>query len=105
MANTDGLQDLEARNADGSGNNLLNPDLGTADSSFSRLADADYADGEGAVQDRGNAREISNTIVDQDTSIDSTVGASNLFTFFGQFIDINTFQEVNISGNINTIVF
>ena len=62
MSHTDGLQNLEERNSDGTGNNLLDPDLGAADSQFLRLADVAYSDGIGAIEERGNARTISNTI-------------------------------------------
>ena len=87
MAITDGLQNLEERNSDGSGNNLLDPELGTADSPFSRLADPVYADGIGAVEPDENARTISNAIADEEKVVESSFGASDLFTFFGQFID------------------
>ncbi len=87
MAITDGLQNLERRNSDGKGNNLLDPELGSSGTRFSRLADPAYADGIGAVEDRGNARSISNSINDQDGVIASSHSASDLLTYFGQFID------------------
>ncbi len=87
MTITDGLHNLERRSSDGTGNNLLDPDLGSAGTRFSRLADPAYADDVGAPEDRGNARAISNSIVDQDGVIPSTHTASDLLTYFGQFID------------------
>lgn len=87
MAFTDGLLTLEQRTADGNGNNLADADLGAANTQFKRLADADYADNVGSIRQGPNAREISNTIVDQEQTTESAFGASDLFTFFGQFID------------------
>jgi len=84
---TENLHSLEAREIDGTNNNLSNPEFGSAETGFARLANADYADGEGAVQDRGNAREISNAIADQEVSTPNSKVSSDLLTFFGQFID------------------
>ena len=81
------LIDLEAREADGSGNNTANPDWGSTQSTFIRLAPAAYADGISEPIERENPREISNAIAAQDGDIPNTFGASDLFTFFGQFID------------------
>lgn len=87
MAGTDNLKTLAARTADGSGNNIDNPTWGAADTQFIRLADADYADGVGAVRPGPNAREISNTISHEEQTNESAFKASDLFTFFGQFLD------------------
>jgi len=87
MTITDGLQNLERRSSDGTGNNLLDPELGSAGTNFARLGDPAYADGVGTVEDHGNARAISNSIVSQDGEIANTHSASDLLTYFGQFID------------------
>ena len=81
------LIELDAREADGSGNNAANSDWGSTQSTFIRLAPAAYANGISEPIERENPREISNTIVAQDGDIPNTFGASDLFTFFGQFID------------------
>ncbi len=87
MIDTSGLRNLESRNVDGTGNNAANPTAGSVGTNFIRLGDAQYADGVGAPEDRENPREISNTILDQDASVPNSISASDLFTFFGQFID------------------
>jgi Ca2+-binding RTX toxin-like protein len=81
------LNQFETRTADGTGNNAANPDWGATDATFIRLAPAAYADGISEPIERENPREISNTIAAQDGDIPNTFGASDLFTFFGQFID------------------
>jgi len=87
MANTSGLRNLESRNVDGTGNNVANSQYGTPDTNFIRLGEVQYADGIGAPEDRENPRLISNTVLDQDASAPNSFSASDLFTFFGQFID------------------
>lgn len=82
------LLDEEAREADGTGNNLAHDDWGAAGTGLLRIADAAYADGAGAPYiGHANPRDISNAILDQDGSMPSASGVSDLFTFFGQFID------------------
>lgn len=81
------LTDLQPREADGSGNNAANPDWGSTQSTFIRLVPAAYEDGISEPIERENPREISNAIAAQDGDIPNTFGASDLFTFFGQFID------------------
>lgn len=87
MVDTTGLRNLETRVINGSGNNAANPQLGNSGTNFIRLGDAQYADGIGAPEDRENPRDISNTILDQTGSVPNSFAASDLFTFFGQFID------------------
>ena len=80
----------EVRSIDGSGNNLENPELGSAGSQLIRIAEADYSDGidQPAGSDRPSAREISNVL--------SAVGEEDLFSqrdlsaflyVWGQFLD------------------
>lgn len=78
----------EARHIDGTGNNLEHGTWGSAGSSLLRVAPASYADGIGAYHTgAANPRDISNAILDQDGLDPSSFDVSDLFTFFGQFID------------------
>ena len=58
---------LSVESIDGTGNNLANPDWGSAGTDLLRIAPAAYADGVSAPAgaDRPSARVISNTIADQ----------------------------------------
>jgi peroxidase len=81
---------LSAAAIDGSGNNVENPEWGSTDEQFLRLAEADYADEISAVngEDRPGAREISNALADsvgQDTVSDRLMSA--MMYVWGQFID------------------
>ena len=87
MVDTTGLRNLETRNVDGTGNNAANSQYGSANTNFIRLGDAQYADGVGTPEDRENPRQISNTVLDQAAPVPNSFAASDLFTFFGQFID------------------
>ena len=86
---SDGIDLTEIQSFDGTGNNLENPDLGAAHSEFTRIVDADYADGLDAPsgEDRVSAREVSNIVLAQDESIESSRGLSDYIWQFGQFID------------------
>jgi peroxidase len=80
----------ETRTLDGSNNNETNSDWGSSGSTFIRLTSAayHYENNEAyTVEPRTNYRELSNDIVQQDAPITNTYGVSDLFTFFGQFID------------------
>ena len=77
----------EAREADGTGNNLINDGWGSAGSDLLREAPASYADGAGVPNTGVIPRDISNAILDQDGLQPNSFDASDLFTFFGQFID------------------
>ncbi|TWU01936.1 peroxidase family protein [Neorhodopirellula pilleata] len=81
--------EVEVQSIDGTGNNLERANLGAAGTALVRIVDADYADGiaEPAGEDRLSAREISNIVFDQDESIPSSKGLSNLVWQWGQFID------------------
>src|SRR5689334_18463076 len=58
---------VDFRSIDGTGNNLANPDWGSAGADLLRVAPADYTDGIStpAGADRPSARLISNTVADQ----------------------------------------
>ncbi|QEG41026.1 peroxidase family protein [Roseimaritima ulvae] len=80
----------EYRTIDGTGNNLENPELGSAGSELLRVAENDYADGisEPAGEDRPSAREISNTVSDADP--EGTFSERDLSSYvylWGQFLD------------------
>lgn len=77
----------EAREADGTGNNLANDSWGSAGSDLLRAAPASYTDGAGMPNTGANPRDISNAILAQDGLQPNSFDASDLFTFFGQFID------------------
>ncbi len=81
---------LLAAAIDGTGNNLANPEWGSTNEQFLRLADAEYADGVSSVGgvDRPSARLISNEIADTGSS--TTVNnrmMSGMVYLWGQFID------------------
>lgn len=76
--------------ADGSGNNLTNPDWGSADSDLLRMARAAYGDGLSAPAgaNRPSPRLISDVLADQaDGDIISDRGLSAMVYAWGQFID------------------
>lgn len=83
------VQPGEFRSIDGTGNNLLDPLLGSAGSEFRRLVDPDYADGfsEPSGEDRPSAREISNILAAQEESVPSERGLSDIVWQWGQFLD------------------
>ena len=77
------------RTVDGRGNNENNPEWGVVDTQLLRFSKADYADGisELAGEDRPMAREISNSIFDQQELIGNDFGNNNLLWMWGQFLD------------------
>lgn len=79
----------EFRTIDGTGNNLLNPKFGSAETQLLRMADTDYSDGvsEPGGPSRKSAREISNIIAAQTESIPNSAGASDWVWQWGQFLD------------------
>ncbi|MDP5220907.1 peroxidase family protein [Ruegeria sp. 2205SS24-7] len=80
--------DIVTRPIDGAGTNTDNPDWGATDQELIRLAAATFADGIGEiVEDRPNARAISNAVATQDGVVESSFGASDLLWAWGQFID------------------
>ena len=93
-SNTSGTFDLlsvidEVREIDGTGNNIDNPDFGSAHVDLLRGAEVDYEDGVStpAGEDRVSAREISNEIAAQTTTEVNENGLTDLVWLFGQFID------------------
>lgn len=81
---------LSAAPIDGTGNNLQNPEWGSAGEDLLRLANAEYADAISTVggEDRPSARLISNTVSDaagEDVISDRMLSA--MIYAWGQFID------------------
>ena len=89
-----GLRDLE-----GTGNNLANPNFGSANEPFIRLTDARYGEFNPDIGETGNRelnpifdglepRDISNILGDQEDGLPtSEEGVNSLFTAFGQYFD------------------
>ena len=82
------LSESEFASIDGTGNNLENPDLGSAGETLIRAAEAAYADGfsEPAGTDRPSAREISNLLA-SDEGLTSDRLLSAFVYVWGQFVD------------------
>ncbi len=83
------LLDHEYRSIDGSGNNEVYTDLGSAGEQFLRSAPSGYGDGINTMagSDRPSPREISNELFHQDASEPNQEGASNFMWAWGQFVD------------------
>ena len=79
----------EFRTIDGSGNNVANPEWGSAEQPLLRKAPQDYEDGisEPSGETRVSAREISNEIHDQPELRENRRGASDFLWQWGQFLD------------------
>lgn len=77
------------RSIDGTGNNVANPDWGSAGSDLLRVGPVAYSDGVSspAGVDLPNARTISNVLMDQPQQTESAFGLSNFIYAWGQFID------------------
>jgi Animal haem peroxidase/RTX calcium-binding nonapeptide repeat (4 copies) len=79
---------LEFRSLDGSGNNLLNPNLGQAGNIYRRFGEANYGENGSIVSDLPNARLVSNVIFnDLFVNLFSENNASHLISIWGQFLD------------------
>lgn len=86
LAFTAGAQ--EYRTFDGTGNNLLNPNMGSVGSLLLREASgATYSDGLGSMMSRPSPREISNTFGTQSAPVGNHMDLSSMFWQWGQFID------------------
>ncbi|MEM9090856.1 MAG: peroxidase family protein [Cyanobacteria bacterium P01_F01_bin.53] len=75
-----------ARTLDGSGNNLLNPTLGSLGQSLDRKGNANYGDGLSSIADGPNPRAISNAVFSQPDSILNQRGLSDFNWAWGQFL-------------------
>ncbi|HVT29630.1 MAG TPA: peroxidase family protein, partial [Lacipirellulaceae bacterium] len=94
---------------DGVGNNVANPTWGAADTNFTRIGPANYADGISAPngQNLPSARAISNLIANQDLNgveqdLDNNRSLSDWVYAWGQFIDhdIDLTESSDVSMNI-----
>lgn len=78
----------DARSLDGSGNNLEDPTLGRAGEIYTRVADANYADGVGVMVDGPAERYLSNRIFNgSNQNIFSENGVTHWGFVWGQFLD------------------
>lgn len=88
---SNGIDDGEFREIDGSGNNLLNPLFGAANTELIRLVPGEASAGDpvdGVLGDGlPTVREVSNIVNDQDVSIVNDRGTSDYLWAWGQFID------------------
>jgi len=86
----------EFRSIDGAGNNLANPDWGSAGATLLRRAPSAYADGSSAPAGthRPGAREISNALFAQDGDIPAATYPSSMVWMWGQFLD----HDISLSG-------
>lgn len=89
---------------DGFGNNLENPDWGSTDEQFIRIAEAAYADGlsEPARMDEANAREISDLLSAQSESIINDRFITSMWFQWGQFLDHDINRVFDVRGFENT---
>jgi len=84
---------LEIRNIDGSDNNEVNPEWGTPGQPLLRKAPVGYEDGDSSPRGDGRpeplpgARDISNVVVAQSSSISNPQGSSDMLWQWGQLID------------------
>ena len=79
---------IEWRTLDGTENNPNDPDLGAADTIYTRVASANYADGIGELVDRPAERWLSNRIFnDVNQNVFSENGVTHWSFVWGQFID------------------
>ena len=96
----------ENRTVDGMGNNIDNPGFGSAGIQLLRMADNSYNDGISTLTSADkSAREISNILSAQTDSIPNSLGVSDFFWQWGQFlahdIDLTTGAEPTESSPIS----
>lgn len=94
------LQGLETRSLDGVGNNVANPEWGSAEHPFVRVADNSYGDGQNSLPDSLVApttlptpRQVSDAVMAQpkdlggnDLDIPNAAGSNEFLQFFGQYL-------------------
>ncbi len=86
----------EVRTIDGTGNNLIDTTLASTDTPFIRIVEADYADGisDAAGEARPSAREVSNNIAAQSTSMINDRFLTDFVWQWGQFLD----HDMDLTG-------
>ena len=90
---------VEFRSIDGTGNNLLDDDLGAADTVLLRLTTIAYGDGVGSPSgsDRPGARLISNLVAADTSSVPIAKPVSDFVWQWGQFVD----HDIDLTGAAN----
>lgn len=85
------------RSIDGNGNNLSNPDWGSATTNLLRMIPSAYADGISSPtgQNRPNPRTISNELFAQSNLLNDPLELSNFIWVYGQFID----HDISLTPN------
>ena len=97
--------DLKFRSLDGSGNNLLDNDLGKAGNIYKRVGKVNYANGNEIDDSLPNPRFVSNRIFnDLHVNLFSENNASHLVFVWGQFLD-HTFGLAESSHESANITF
>lgn len=89
----------EYRTIDGRGNNVAQPDFGSAGTALLRLSPAAYADGIAAVggQTAPNPRTLSNQLSDQLLNRANPSAASSFLWQWGQFVD----HDIDLTDGVN----
>ena len=83
-----GTAQAQYRTIDGTGNNPTNTTWGSVGMKVKRHGDAAYADGIGAMIDRGNPRQLSNMLGTQTKTANANARQlSSMFWQWGQFVD------------------
>ena len=96
---------FELRSLDGSGNNLEQTDLGSANLAYTRIADANYADGVGEVVEGPDERYVSNRIFnDLAQNLFSENGVTQWGANWGQFLD-HTMGLRDVNGEAMILAF
>jgi len=87
----------EFRTIDGSGNNIAQPNWGAANFPLLRMTPSDYGDGLSSPSggDRPGAREISNAVAAQSSSIPDPNSVSDYTWVWGQFVD----HDIDLTGS------
>jgi hypothetical protein len=95
-ASAGGADEPEFRSISGVGNNLANPDWGSAGIPLERRAPAAYADGASAPAGvhRPSPREISNSLFAQNTSLPNDRHFTDIVWVWGQFLD----HDLDLTG-------
>ena len=99
---------LEFRSIDGTGNNLSDTALNSANTDFARIGPANFANNDGhTMVDGPNPRDISNTVVAGHGDDPNPQGLSGMMYAWGQFIDhdldLETGSKTDISIHINGV--
>ncbi|MFK8110931.1 MAG: peroxidase family protein, partial [Rubripirellula sp.] len=98
-----GLQSVsEVMSIDGTGNNLEHPEWGAAMEQFLRVADSAYADGLStpSLSDNPNARDLSNLISDQNSSVENDRFLTSIWFQWGQFLDHDIARSFTLDRSV-----